>query len=324
MSKFQTILIFLILLSCSSFAGGINISKEYLLTKTQIQNETFSEDLLKSYLKGQTVLLIPGVLSESFSSTSNQKLKVNFVLGEIFEDHENWLLEEGLNYEKIELESEASPKENADFIIEVIEDMPENIIIFTHSKGGIDTFEALSKKPELLKKISGIITVQTPFKGSPVAEDFSNNFLTKQLGKWLFKLLGGSGEGMESLTESTSKSRNESLEEQYKYIVSKVPVINFGSFKEDTFGWDSPLELFRDISDAKSGPNDGVVPLTSAFLDDTYQVTESNVDHLLSVTSCKGVRKLSFYPRLRYSERWSFDRESHFKALLESLRKISY
>ncbi|OUR93717.1 hypothetical protein A9Q84_19845 [Halobacteriovorax marinus] len=324
MSKFQTLLLFCLVMSCNVFAEGIDISKEYLLTKTQIQNESFNGELLKSYLKNQTVLLIPGVLSQSFSSTASQRIKLNLVLGEIFDDHENWLIEEDVNYEKIELESEASPEENADFIIEVLEDMPDNIIIFTHSKGGIDTFQALSKKPELLEKISGIITVQTPFKGSPIAEDFSNNFLTRQLGNWLFNLLGGSPEGIDSLTQSASKKRNEILEDQYKYIISKVPVINFGSFKEDTFGWDSPLELFRDIADKKSGPNDGVVPLTSAFLDETYQVTEANVDHLLSVTSCKGIRKLGFYPKLKYSERWTYDREAHFKALLESLRKVSY
>jgi hypothetical protein len=324
MSKLKTVFLFIFLFLANCFATELDISKEYLLAKSQAQSNSMNEDLLKSYLKGQTVLLVPGVLSQSFNSKADQKLKVHFLMGEIFSDHEEWLIEEDINYEMIGLESESAPEENADFINEVIEDIPGNIIIFAHSKGGIDTFSALSKRPELLKKITGIITVQTPFHGSDIAQGFSDNIITKGVGSWLFNILGGSQEGMESLTINSSKERLEDYKEHYEYITSQVPVINYGSYKKDSFGWDTPLEFFRDISKKKSGKNDGVVPLTSAFLDDAYKVTESDVDHLLSVTDCKGIRKLSFVPRLKYSERWSFDRESHFKALLETLRKVSY
>lgn len=324
MSNIKTLSIFLILFSATIFADQLDISSEYLYAKSQAQNNSLNDGLLKSFLKNQTVLLIPGVLSESFMSESDQRLKINFLMGEIFDDHEQWLLEEGLNYEKIELESESSPMENADFINEVIDEIKGDIILFAHSKGGIDTFMALSKRPDLLKRITGIITVQTPFHGSDVAQGFSNNILTKAAGGWLFKFLGGSKDGMESLTVKKSKERMEKYEDSIQHITSTVPVINFGSFKNNTFGWDTPLEFLRDATDITSGKNDGVVPLSSAFLSDAYKVTESGVDHLLSVTDCKGIKRVSFIPKLRYSERWTYDRVAHFKALLESLRKVSY
>ncbi len=323
MSKIKTILLF-ILFSCNALAGGIDISKEYLLSKTQIQSQSFNKDLLLSYLRSQTILLIPGVLSESFRSESGQKIKVDYFLGEIFNDHEDWLIEEGLKYEILDIESESSPEENKDFIIEVIESLPSNVIIFTHSKGGLDTFAALSSRPNLLKKITGVITVQTPFRGSPVADAFAGNFVTKKIGEWLFNFLGGSEDGFLSLTTKNSKERNSVLKNDYQRIIKEIPVINYGSYKDDTFGWDTPLELFRDYTLAKRGRNDGVVPLQSALLDDTYQVTESGVDHLNSVTNTSGVRKVSILPQLNYKKSWSFDRKSHFQALLESLRKVSY
>ena len=324
MSKLKTILLFFFIVSATTSADQLDISSEYLYAKAQAQNNTLDENLLKSFLKNQTVLLVPGVLSESFLSESNQKLKINFLMGEIFDDHEQWLLEEGLDYEKIVLESESSPKDNADFINEVIDEIKGDIILFTHSKGGIDTFMALAKRPDLLKRVTGIITVQTPFHGSTVAQGFNNNILTRAAGGWLFKFLGGSEEGMESLTVNKSKIRMEEYEERFQHITSTVPVINFGSFKKNTFGWDTPLEFLRDASDIAIGKNDGVVPLSSAFLSDAYKVTESGVDHLLSVTDCKGINKLSFIPRLEYKKRWSYDRVAHFKALLESLRKVSF
>ena len=324
MSKIMTILLFIALFSFSSAANELDISKEYLLAKSKAQSHSLDNRLLKSYLKNQTILLVPGVLSESFNSKSDQKLKVDFLMGEIFQDHEDWLIEEGLNYETILLESESSPEENAKFINEVIEEIPGDVIIFAHSKGGIDTFTGLAKRPDLLKKITGIITVQTPFYGSNIAQDLNDNIITKTIGKWLFNILGGSEEGMNSLTIENSLKRQEFYEESFAHITSEVPVINFGSYKEDIFGWDSPLELFRDISSKKSGKNDGVVPLSSAFLDDAYKVTESGVDHLLSVTDCKGIKKLGFVPTLRYTKRWTYDRKSHFKALLETLRQVSF
>lgn len=323
MSKLKTIIL-LIILTANTYASGIDISKEYLFSKTQIQNEAFNDDLLVSYLRSQTILLIPGVLSESFSSTSSQRIKVDYLLGEIFNDHEEWLIKEGLPYEYLEVESESSPEENKDFIIQVLEEVQSNVIIFTHSKGGLDTFSALSSRPDLLQKITGIITVQTPFRGSPIADSFSENFITKKLGKWLFKFLGGSEDGMLSLTTTQSKKRNNYYKKDYENIIKSVPVINYGSYKDDSFGWDTPLELFRDFSTIKSGKNDGVVPLSSAFLNDTYQIKESGVDHLNSVTNTSASKRVSIFPQLGFQKKWEFDRTSHFKALLEVLRKVSY
>ena len=49
-------------------------------------------------------------------------------------------------------------------------------------------------------------------------------------------------------------------------INSKMRFINFASFKTNTFGLDTPLELFRNYTDLLSGKNDGVVPLDSALM----------------------------------------------------------
>jgi len=323
MTKLQTIfLCILMTFSAIVFAKG-DISNDYLLTKKMIQNNSFDNTQLKLFLKNKTVLLVPGVLSQSFSSTSRQIIKVNLIMGEIFNDHVEWLVENNINFQKIELESEASPKENANYIIDTLEKLPQNVIVFAHSKGGLDTFSALSKRPDLLGKISGLITAQTPFHGSPVAESFSNLSITRSLGKWFFSFLGGSEEGMTSLSESSSKRRNEEYKKQYQTITEKVPVINFGSYKIDTKGWDSALELFRDFTEVSRGPNDGVVPLTSAYINNTYQVTEADVDHLLLVTNCKGIKKFSFNSKLEYTNMWSYNRKAHFESLLESLRKVS-
>jgi len=322
-SKIKTIIL-LLTLSCNIYAKGIDVSEEYLFSKTQIQNHSFNDELLTSYLKSQTVLLIPGVLSQSFSSTSTQRIKIDYLIGSIFRDHEDWLIEKGINYESLEIESEASPEENKEFIIQILEELPDNIIIFTHSKGGLDTFEALVHRPDLLEKITGVITVQTPFKGAPVADAFTRNSLVKNISEWLFRFLGGSEGGILSLTTKESRLRNQKYNEDFQRIIQEIPVINYGSFKEDTFGWDTPLEIFRDYTYKKAGKSDGVVPLENSFLDNTYQVTESGVDHLNSVTNTQGVRRLTFLPQLNYKQEWTFDRKSHFQALLEVLRKVSY
>lgn len=71
-------------------------------------------------------------------------------------------------------------------------------------------------------------------------------------------------------------------------ITKKIHFLNFGSTKENSFGYDSPLKFFRDYCDVKAGANDGVVPLSSALMKEHGYavdfVTEENTDHLMTMT----------------------------------------
>ena len=87
-----------------------------------------------------------------------------------------------------------------------VEASPLPVIIIGHSKGGLDTLEALITNRALLKKVRGVVTIQTPFSGTPVADYMSSqNVLRKIAIKLLYKL-GGAEEVMKQLGTVERKS----------------------------------------------------------------------------------------------------------------------
>ena len=301
---------------------GKDLSKLYRAHKAVLGNKKTPNFLLKN-LRPYKIILIPGVLSESFFKESNQKIKINFLLGNIFEDHENFLIKNKLNYQKLLLESENPPLKNSYNIEKAILASTKKVILFSHSKGGLDALEAIKRNPSLLSKIKGWVTVQAPFYGSAVAEFFDSFKTSKTLAKWLFKFLGGDLGGLQSLSLNVREPYMKKPENQklIKKINSQIRFINFASFRPNRKGWDSPLEFFRNYAYLKKGNNDGVVHIKSALLPGIDFIIEKDVDHLLTVVNCNRIKKLSFNKRIKLENRWPYDRISHFKSLLYLLSK---
>jgi len=311
----------ILLILCPFFSLSLSagdITKAYLFNKQYYNKKIPHTDRFFKQLRPYKILLIPGVLSESFFKESNQKIKINFLLGEIFQDHEQFLQKYKLDYQKLILESEQSPAFNGKEIEKAILSSPKKLIIFSHSKGGLDALMAFKNNPSLLKKIKGWVTVQTPFYGSAVAEFFDKFKLGRKTAKWLFEMLGGEIDGLKSLNLSVRESFMKKKTNQIliKKILNSTRVINFGSFRPNTIGWDSPLELFRNYASFKKGKNDGVVHLKSAFLPGADFIIEKNVDHLLTVVNCNRIKTISFKKPIGLKNKWVYDRVSHFKSLL--------
>lgn len=264
----------------------------------------WSKDLTSAYLKGKEVTLlsqvreiqkykvivVPGVLAESFQSHSDNQIKLNTLFSDAFKEQIELLERLKIDHEFVKLETENPPEINAARIIEAIEHSDKPVLIYSHSKGGLDTLEAIRQKPSLLSKIHGWASVQSPFWGSPVASAFNNNELLRQTGDSIFEWMGGNSEGMSSLTieERARYMNQESVKTLISFTQSKIHFVNYASYKTNVLGYDTPLELFRNFTDAKEGINDGVVPLKSALMKehgfDVDFIIEAEVDHLMTMT----------------------------------------
>lgn len=264
----------------------------------------WSKDLSELYLKRKNltllsevraiqkykVIIVPGVLAQSFISDSSNQIKLNFLFEDGFKEQIALLTRLKIDYEFLNLETENSPEKNAADIISAIENSEKPVLIYSHSKGGIDTLEAIRQKPSILSKIHGWASIQSPFWGAPVASEFNNNNLLKNAGDSLFRWMGGDAKGMSSLTieERNTYMERSDIKNLLVLINQKINFLNYASFKTNTLGIDTPLELFRNYTDEKSGVNDGVVPLTSALMKehglDVNFIIESEVDHLMTMT----------------------------------------
>ncbi len=319
------ILVFIFIFMSSSLCAkdyGEDYTENYQRIMATFSRSITSDKDLVQKLENFHIVIVPGVVSESLMENSNQALKLGFLTGEIFADHEKWLKRSKLNYTKLVLESEASSAENAEVILDELNKIDKKIILFAHSKGGLDALEAYAKDKDSFKNVVSFISVQSPFYGAPVSDTFNNYYLTRNISAMLFEFLGGSLEGLSNLTVKYREPYMKDIERKgvLAAINKQMKVLNYSSKKENIAGWDTPLELFRDLTDQISGENDGVVPVDSAILPRTNYIIENGVDHLLSVTDCKGIYKPSNFSWGVPTETevmWSYDRLSHFKTLLK-------
>ena len=305
-----------LLLLSSSLVMANDLSSQY---RDKTKETSFSEAELTK-LKSLKVLLIPGVLAESFDSKSGNQIKVGFIFEAGFREQKKLLEKNKINYEYLNFDTESPPAVNARAIITAIQNSLVPVVIYSHSKGGLDTLEALRQRPDLLPKIHGWVSVQTPFWGSPVAEFMYDNSLLQNSGKTLFEWMGGEVGGISALTINERQGYMES--EEIKNLIGKINqqtrFLNFGTFKSNVFGIDTPLELFRNLSQPRSGNNDGVVPLTSALMHshgyDVNYIIEEGVDHLMPMTKYRP-DKVDFF----HSSRAKYDQQTHTMSLIKML-----
>lgn len=277
---------------------------KFFLLVLLVMHSAWSKDLTDAYMKGKSVtllsqvraiqnfkvLIIPGVLAESFLNSSDNQIKLTPFFSDAFKEQVSLLERLKIDHEFLQLETENPPEFNARMIIEAVERSSKPVLIYSHSKGGLDTLEAIRQKPSLLDKIHGWASIQSPFWGSPVASGFNNNDILKETGESLFELMGGNESGMNSLTiEKRADYMNQAeIKSIIGLINSRIRFLNFASVKANLPGPDTPLELFRNYTGEKAGANDGVVPLSSALMmrhgHDVHYIIEADVDHLMTMT----------------------------------------
>ena len=145
---------------------------------------------------------------------------------------------------------------------------------------------ALITFPDLQPKFKKIIFLQCPFWGTPLADFALNGRGSKYATKGIFKiLLNGDILSIVELTRSSRAvymNRNESA---IQHILSTIEVECHGSHKLSERGrFDSILKIPRDFIQFKyEVPNDGMIPMSSAFIPGARRFTYDDLDHASAV-----------------------------------------
>lgn len=303
-------LLFLVL----NFAWASDLSSVYF---SKFKESSFSASEIKE-LKKYKVLLVPGVLAESFDGQSGNQIKVGFIFEDAFHEQKTFLTKEKIDFSFAAIDTESPVEVNALTIISEIEKSQKTVLIYSHSKGGLDTLEALRLRPELVSKVHGWVSVQSPFWGSDVASLMYDNDFLRQAGKSLFEWMGGSVKGMEALTIKERSRYMDSADVRSVIKSLDKKLLNYASYKPNAFGVDTPLEIFRNITQDLVGNNDGVVSLKSAMMKEhglkVNYVIEKNVDHLMTMTKYRP-DKLDFLQNYRAK----YDQQRNTMTLLKMI-----
>jgi len=111
---------------------------------------------------GTRVVMVPGLLAECVAG-----------LSKVFADATANLEAQGYATGYIQTRGRQGSDANADIIRDAVMALPagETLILVTHSKGTVDTLEALAKYPALADRVAAVISVSGAVYGSPLADN---------------------------------------------------------------------------------------------------------------------------------------------------------
>jgi len=111
---------------------------------------------------------------------------------------------------------------NAAAIVEFLRSSEKQVVIVSHSKGGLDTLEALLQAPDLWgDTVVGWVALQAPFHGTPVADPSPSN-----LNALLLSAVGGNGQSLDDLKSGTRASYMASNAARIEELTGSIPVIS--------------------------------------------------------------------------------------------------
>lgn len=223
-------------------------------------------------LRAYKVLLVPGYFGSLHPTYFAEQLR--------------WLGSIGVEREKVAIRSRQSVAINAPIIIAAIRESPRPVVLITHSKGSVDTLEALRKEPSLRTKVKGWVSLQGAFFGSPVADLLlDGSLLDPAVSTAILKFLGGTREAAEGLTTTASLAYYRGHTTAIATVVREVAAIAFASALDGAPGARKTtlLEIPRELMWRKGIPSDGLVPLDAAVLPGMDFVKVLGVDHIAPV-----------------------------------------
>jgi triacylglycerol lipase len=182
----------------------------------------------------------------------------------------------GMQVGRVPVDTDMGVEHNAAIVRDAVLEAAKSgkkVVLIGHSKGGLDSAAALSLYPELKEHVRALVTIQSPYGGSPMAQDLLDNPLVRFGLGGAVEALGGSIQAGEDLTYN---SRQKFLAEHP--MPSGIPTVSMASTSANPT---SPLFAFQEYMKQRYGiASDGLVVPQDAFIPGSKSVTLHGLDHL--------------------------------------------
>lgn len=209
-------------------------------------------------LRKHKILLVHGLLGEVGLGVRRflDKLDSDQSVIDYFKDQEAVFREHGIEFERVEFRSNTVDRSGGK-IVESVLRSEKPVLFFSHSKGCVDTLDALLKLQTQgkLDRVAGWIALQGVFSGAPHADRYVNHGGRRALGIVAMRIMGGDFDAIRDLTVEARAKYQAEHADGIRTLVERVPVISFAT-------WKSPEKCDRK---GVEGAVVGEPPLTSAF-----------------------------------------------------------
>ena len=233
------------------------------------QSVKAGEDVLPKDAKNYVYLAVGGLFSGAAPKAT------------YFQQNLDALKAAGLDVGRVPVDTDMGVEYNAAIVRKAVLDAAKSgkkVVLIGHSMGGLDSAAALSLYPELKDKVRALVTIQSPYGGSPMANDLVGNPVVKTLVGGAIEAIGGEVACGEDLTY---ESRQAFLKEHP--LPKGIPTVCMAS---STINPLSPLYSSEEYLNARYGvKSDGLVCPVDAFIPGSETVTLGGLDHLDSTMS---------------------------------------
>lgn len=213
-------------------------------------------------LKGTRILLVYGLMGELVAAMHPFGLDYMHPLVD-------WLHEQGAAPSVVPLRTAEPVAANARRLADAILAEPTPVLIVAHSKGGLEALAALMD-PRVAARCTGLLAMQSPFHGSPVADAVMGNGALGAAAGGLARLLRiGSGDGVRDLTIAARRAWMAAQADSVARLVATLPVACLATVLEEGGARGRErlhLAAARWMEKRGHGPNDGLVPVSSALI----------------------------------------------------------
>ncbi|MBF0315975.1 MAG: DUF2974 domain-containing protein [Oligoflexia bacterium] len=234
--------------SCNSDHN--NLTAAFTTTYDHFMNSDHRDHLgrLGARLQDYTIIMVGGFLSGMGKLGGERN----------FEEQAKFLKKLGLsekeedkNFQMSSVNTFQTIAYNIEKLRKDIQNAPKKVILIGHSMGGLEAvFALIGTSEELQKKVAGIITLQSPFKGSPIVDLVDHATTAKQrVARALaygvlenpFKRIAGHAGSYNSFRDLRESARIDFLDDPVNAqaldeITKRIPVINLVGWKERGLG----------------------------------------------------------------------------------------
>jgi hypothetical protein len=220
------------------------------------------DSALAARLAGHRVLLCYGLFGDLMAAL--RPIGLDYMAGQLL-----WLRRIGVEAAPVPLPSAAPVARNAARIAEAVLAKPSPVLLLAHSKGGIEALSALLVAPEVAARCRGFLALQSPFRGSPLADAALGLAPLRLAADRVLRLVRlGEGQGLLDLTCAIRTPWMDAHAAAIEALAARLPMASLATVVGEGGSWrDRPyLPLARWMERIGAGPNDGLVPVASTRL----------------------------------------------------------
>lgn len=223
-----------------------------------------------SRIRASRILFVPAVLSGIAMKASRLRL-VEYLTHQVRQ-----LKDDGFDAEIADIETGATVSANGARLAEILDRHHCPTWIVTHSKGGLDTLDALVTHPRVRRFVDGWVSFQAPFQGSPVADVACNAPKARRIGASALKLLGADPQAICDLTTDERARYLDANAGEIAQLLAEVPVMCVGTAAGKGLLPSWPTLRWMEERGLR---NDGLVPIASTILPGAHYVLLDGLGH---------------------------------------------